>query len=90
VSPGLPDGIFANTKILLWVNFVCRALEWEMLVYFWPSAQWSEKSVLAKQFNIFQVNEYFLLKFCLEAFYDIWKVLRMLLAEIANIAHKPI
>jgi hypothetical protein len=39
VSPGLPDGIFANTKILLWVNFVCRALEWEMLVYFWPSEE---------------------------------------------------
>jgi hypothetical protein len=55
-----------------------------------PPPQWSKKSVLAKQFNIFQVNEYFLLKFCLEAFYDMWKDLIMLLAKIANIAHKPI
>jgi hypothetical protein len=53
-------------------------------------AQWSEKLVLAKQFKIFQVNEYFLLKFCLEALFDIWKVLRMLLAKIANIAQKAI
>jgi hypothetical protein len=55
-----------------------------------PPPQWSEKSVLAKQFNIFEVNENFLLKFCLEALFDMWKVLRMLLAQIANIAHKVI
>jgi hypothetical protein len=32
--PGLPDGLFSNQKIPIWVNFeFWSALDWKMLIY---------------------------------------------------------
>jgi hypothetical protein len=48
--------------------------------------QWSENSVLAKQFNVYQTGGYFFLKICPDAFFDKYNVYKKCFEFFKNFA----